>query len=61
MKNLGWKTALAFTAIYLIWGSTFLATRFAVVTIPSFFVAGTRFFVAGVVLFLIGRMRHRRS
>lgn len=61
MKSLGWKIALAFAAIYLIWGSTFLATRFAVVTIPSFFVAGTRFFVAGVVLFLIGRTRHREK
>jgi drug/metabolite transporter (DMT)-like permease len=61
MKNLGWKIALAFAAIYLIWGSTFLATRFAVMTIPSFFVAGIRFFVAGVVLFLIGRMRHREK
>jgi drug/metabolite transporter (DMT)-like permease len=61
MNNLRWKTAFAFAAIYLIWGSTFLATRFAVVTIPSFFVAGTRFFVAGVVLFLIGRMNHREK
>jgi drug/metabolite transporter (DMT)-like permease len=61
MKSLRWKTAFAFAAIYLIWGSTFLATRFAVETIPSFFVAGSRFFLAGVVLFMIGRMRHREK
>lgn len=44
------RVALAFVAIYLIWGSTFLATRYAVATIPPFFVSGTRFFVAGILL-----------
>ncbi len=53
------KIALAFLAIYLIWGSTFLATRFAVQTIPPFYVSGTRFFLAGVILFLIGWIRSR--
>jgi drug/metabolite transporter (DMT)-like permease len=53
------KIALAFLAIYLIWGSTFLATRVAVSTIPPFFVSGTRFFVAGLALFGIGRIRNR--
>ena len=53
------KIALAFLAIYLIWGSTFLATRVAVRTIPPFFVSGTRFFVAGAVLFAIGRRQNR--
>jgi drug/metabolite transporter (DMT)-like permease len=53
------KIALAFLAIYLIWGSTFLATRVAVRTIPPFFVSGGRFFIAGVVLFAIGRRQNR--
>src|SRR5450432_401920 len=53
------KIALAFAAIYVIWGSTFLATRYAVVTIPPFFVAGTRFFLAGLVLFAFARIRNR--
>jgi drug/metabolite transporter (DMT)-like permease len=53
------QIALAFLAIYLIWGSTFLATRFAVQTIPPFFVSGTRFFLAGVVLFAVGRIKNR--
>lgn len=54
-----WRIGLAFTAIYLIWGSTFLATRFAVQALPPFFVAGFRFFLGGLVLFAIGRSRSR--
>jgi drug/metabolite transporter (DMT)-like permease len=41
---------LAFAAIYLIWGSTFLAIRFAVATIPPLYTAGTRHFIAGSIL-----------
>jgi len=44
-------TVLAFAAIYLIWGSTYLAIRIAVATVPPLFAAGTRFFFAGAVLF----------
>jgi drug/metabolite transporter (DMT)-like permease len=53
------KIAIAFCAIYLIWGSTFLATRYAVKTIPPFLVSGSRFFIAGVVLFFFARTRSR--
>ncbi len=52
-----WRIGLAFTAIYFIWGSTFLATRFAVQALPPFFVAGFRFFLGGLILFLLGRAR----
>ncbi|MCU1259411.1 MAG: hypothetical protein JWO80_2296, partial [Bryobacterales bacterium] len=55
------KIALAFAAIYIIWGSTFLATRYAVVTIPPFFVSGTRFFLAGLALFVFARLRNREQ
>jgi drug/metabolite transporter (DMT)-like permease len=48
----------AFLSIYLIWGSTFLATRYAVATIPPFFVSGTRFFLAGLVLFAFAQFRN---
>src|SRR5438874_3790655 len=41
----------AFAAIYLIWGSTYLAIRFAVETIPPFMMAGSRFLVAGGALY----------
>lgn len=42
---------LAFAAIYLIWGSTYLGIRVAVETMPPFLMAGVRFLLAGVVLF----------
>jgi len=42
---------LAFAAIYFIWGSTYLAIRFAIETIPPFTMAGIRFLVAGGLLF----------
>ena len=39
-----------FTAIYLIWGSTYLGIRIAVETMPPFLMAGVRFLVAGSLL-----------
>src|ERR1700680_458323 len=41
---------LAFLAIYVIWGSTYLAIRYAVETIPPLYTAGIRHLVAGSVL-----------
>ena len=46
------KIVLAFAAVYLIWGSTYLAIRYAVETIPPFFMAGCRFLLAGSMLYL---------
>jgi len=40
----------AFAAIYIIWGSTYLGILYAIKSIPPFLMAGTRFFVAGVLL-----------
>ncbi|MGB5848228.1 MAG: EamA family transporter [Ignavibacteriaceae bacterium] len=45
------KITLAFAVIYIVWGTTFLAIRFALETIPPFMMAGLRFTVAGVLLF----------
>ena len=42
---------LAFFAIYVLWGTTFLAIRIAVEELPPLFAAGARFFAAGVVLY----------
>lgn len=42
---------LAFFAIYVLWGSTFLAIRIAVLALPPWFCAGVRFFSAGVILY----------
>lgn len=47
----------AFAVIYLVWGSTYLAIRIAVETIPPFVMAGTRFVIAGVLLFAFLRAR----
>ena len=41
---------LAFFAIYVVWGSTYLAIRYAVETIPPLVVAGVRHSVAGMAL-----------
>jgi len=51
------KLWLAFAAVFLIWGSTYLAIRYAVQTIPPYFMVGTRFLVSGVILFLWARWR----
>ncbi|MCW5854294.1 MAG: EamA family transporter [Anaerolineae bacterium] len=45
----------AFFAIYVIWGSAYLAIRLAVETIPPYFMAATRFLVAGVLLYAWAR------
>ena len=42
-----------FACIYIVWGSTYLGIRFAVETLPPFLMAGTRFIIAGGVLWLI--------
>src|SRR5229473_1868569 len=46
-----WKTLLAFSIIYFVWGSTFLAIRAGVREVPPLLLASMRFFVAGVVLY----------
>jgi drug/metabolite transporter (DMT)-like permease len=45
------QLGLGFAAIYLIWGSTYLAIRYAVETIPPLVMMGIRHLVAGVVVF----------
>jgi len=47
----------ALLACYLVWGSTYLAIRYALVSFPPFFQMGTRFLAAGVLLmaFLLWR------
>jgi drug/metabolite transporter (DMT)-like permease len=47
----------AFASIYLIWGSTYLAIRYAVETIPPFLMGGIRFVVSGALLYLWARSR----
>ena len=51
---------LAFLAIHLVWGSTYLAIRFAVETIPPFLTVGVRQFTAGSLLLLWCLIRGER-
>ncbi len=48
---------LAFAAIYLIWGSTYLGIRLAMDTMPMFLMASGRFLLAGGILFTLLRLR----
>ena len=51
------SVALAFIAVCIIWGSTYLAIRFTIETAPPFFTAGTRWVIAGVLLYSVTRLR----
>lgn len=51
------RVILALVALYLIWGSTFLAIRVALLGIPPLMLAGLRYTLAGAVLFVIARLR----
>jgi drug/metabolite transporter (DMT)-like permease len=46
------RVILAFFSIYVIWGSTYLAIRYAVADIPPLFTAGIRHLTAGSILLL---------
>jgi len=47
------RILIAFAALYLVWGSTYLGIRFAIESIPPFLMAGMRFLLAGVSMFAI--------
>lgn len=45
------EVIVAFAAVYVLWGSTYLAIRFGVETLPPFLMAGLRHLTAGTLLF----------
>ncbi len=51
------RIVLAFAAVYLIWGSTYLAIRFAIETMPPYPMGGLRFLIAGALLYGVLRLR----
>lgn len=53
------RLVLAWAAVYLIWGSTYLGIRFAIESIPPFLMAGSRHLLAGLLLFAWSRLRQR--
>jgi drug/metabolite transporter (DMT)-like permease len=52
-----WKILLAFSIIYFVWGSTYLAIRVGVLQMPPFVMAGIRFTIAGLALWVWMRLR----
>src|SRR5881296_4520799 len=44
---------IAFAALYLIWGSTYLGIKFSIETLPPFLMAGARFVLAGIIMYTI--------
>ena len=54
------RILLAFAAVYVIWGSTYLFIKYAIESIPPFLLGATRFAVAGGVLYAIARWRGGR-
>lgn len=52
-----WKILLAFSVIYFVWGSTYLAIRVGVLAMPPFLMAGVRFTAAGLTLWIWMRLR----
>jgi drug/metabolite transporter (DMT)-like permease len=55
------KIWTAMVVVYIFWGSTYLAIRYAVETIPPFLMAGTRFLVAGSILYAWRRLAGDRG
>ncbi len=57
-RDTAWRTKviIAFAAVYIIWGSTYLAIRVGVQQLPPALFAGSRFVVAGILLALYARL-----
>ena len=54
------RAYLAFIAVCLIWGTTYLAIKVALETVPPFAMGGLRYFVAGITLAALLRVRGTR-
>ncbi|MEP7277856.1 MAG: EamA family transporter [Bacteroidota bacterium] len=51
----------AFASLYIIWGSTYIAIFIALKGLPPFLLAGTRFVIAGIILYLWCRFKGESS
>src|SRR4030088_984503 len=60
-RRVDMRVLLAFAAIYILLGATFLAIRIAVLEIPPFFSSGVRFLIAGALLYVFMRLRGQPS
>ncbi len=52
---------VAFAIVYVVWGSTYLAIRFAIDSVPPFLMAGIRFLSAGLLLYAFVRPRQQAA
>ncbi len=55
------KRILAYTAIYLLWGGSYLAIHFVVQVIPPVFTAAARYSISGLILILFSYFYKRES
>jgi drug/metabolite transporter (DMT)-like permease len=55
LKQKAFLLLAAFAAVYILWGSTYLAIKYVIETLPSLISTGTRFLLAGSTLFIVGR------
>ena len=51
------RIVVAFAAVYVLWGSTYLFIRYAIDTIPPFVLGTTRFIASGLALYALARWR----
>jgi len=51
------RIVAAFAAVYVVWGSTYLAIRYAVASMPPMLMAGSRFAISGAILYAWARAR----
>lgn len=51
------RVFLAFAAVYVLWGSTYLFIKYAIETIPPFMLGAARFLASGVLLYVLARWR----
>jgi drug/metabolite transporter (DMT)-like permease len=55
------KVIAAFAAVYIIWGSTYLAIFYAIETLPPMLMAAVRFLIAGALLYAWSMARSQRA
>lgn len=56
VKHISVTLIAAFAAVYIFWGSTYLAIKYAIETLPPFLMAGSRFVFAGSILYIWARL-----
>jgi drug/metabolite transporter (DMT)-like permease len=57
----GWLVWVALWTVYIVWGSTYLAIRITLETLPPLLTAGLRFTIAGPIVLLVLRLKKGRG